>query len=124
MEEETNIHALEAIEATAIAQEKIEKSREIQIDTALEKHTSVITSNVDEHYTNIMTTLATLIAGQSETNKHLSILNGKVADHQKELTTLMLWKAEGKGFIGAINIGWTTLITLLSGVAAYFIFRK
>ncbi len=62
-----------------------------------------------------MTTLATLVAGQDGTNEHLRILNSKVATHEQSLNILLLWKAEAKGFLGAINVGWTLIISLISG---------
>lgn len=68
-----------------------------------------------DQYTNIMTALATLVVGQEGTNEHLRILNGKVAAHEDKLTTLMLWKAQAKGFGQAIGVGWGFMGTLLSG---------
>lgn len=58
---------------------------------------------------------ATLIAGQSATNEHLRILNGKVATQELNISTLLLWKARLEGFTGAVNLGWSTVIALLSG---------
>lgn len=75
-----------------------------------------------DQYTSIMTTLATLVAGQAGTNEHLRLLNGKVAKHEESINTMLLWKAEAKGFLGAINIGWTLVISLISGTAATFIY--
>ncbi len=103
-----------AIQKAAEAQAAIELSRKEQLD----EHKDIFL----QQYTNIMTTLATLVAGQNNTNAHLSLLNGKVAEHARELTTIMLWKAEAKGFAGAINVGWTTLITLFSGTAGAIIY--
>lgn len=68
-----------------------------------------------DQYTTIMTTLATLVAGQEGTNEHLRILNGKVVKHEESLNTLLLWKAQAKGFGQAIGIGWGFVGVLLSG---------
>jgi hypothetical protein len=81
-----------------------------------------------DQYTNIMTTLATLVAGQNATNEHLVLLNGKVASHEKELTSLRLWRAEAKGFAGAISVGWTTFVAVftsaISGIVIYWLTKK
>lgn len=77
-----------------------------------------------EQYNAITNTLATLVAGQDATNEHLRILNGKVAKHEESLTTLLLWKAEAKGFLGAINMGWAVFISAISGIVIYFFTRR
>lgn len=77
---------------------------------------------MDEQFLNITTTLATLVAGQKETNAHLTTLNGQVAKHEGSLTDLLLWKAEAKGFLGAINVGWTIIISLISGAGISFFY--
>lgn len=77
--------------------------------------------------TEIQVSQATLIAGQSATNEHLRILNGKVATQELNISTLLLWKARLEGFTGAVNLGWTTILTLFSGTALaiwYLITRK
>lgn len=65
--------------------------------------------------TEIQVSQATLIAGQGATNEHLRLLNGKVATQEGNISTLLLWKARVEGFTGAVNLGWTTVIALLSG---------
>ena len=75
----------------------------------------------------IMTSLTTLMVGQDATNEHLRILNGKVATQEGNINTLMLWKARAEGFTGAINIGWTLILTILSGAVLLigdFLIRK
>lgn len=72
---------------------------------------------LNNKFAEILINIAVLQNTQEGTNEHLRILNGKVAKHEESLTTLMLWKAEAKGFVGAISVGWTTAITLLSGAA-------
>lgn len=65
--------------------------------------------------TEVQVSQATLIAGQNATNEHLRILNGKVAAQELNISTLLLWKARVEGFTGAVNLGWTTVLALLSG---------
>ena len=75
----------------------------------------------------IMTSLTTLMVGQDATNEHLRILNGKVATQEGNINTLMLWKARAEGFTGAINIGWTLVLALVSGAVLLigdFLIRK
>lgn len=77
--------------------------------------------------TEVQVSQATLIAGQNATNEHLRILNGKVATQELNISTLLLWKARVEGFTGAVNLGWTTVITLLSGAGLtlwYIITKK
>lgn len=77
--------------------------------------------------TQIQVSQATLIAGQSATNEHLRILNGKVATQELNISTLLLWKARVEGFTGAVNLGWTTILALLSGTGLtlwYIITRR
>jgi hypothetical protein len=114
-------HSAEAVQAAAIHAEAIEKARMAQVESVVKEHQDRAMDVFMGQYTQIMTTLATLVAGQNNTNKHLEILNGKVAAHEEKLTTLMLWRAEAKGFVGAIGVGWTTLITLFSGAAGAII---
>ncbi len=80
-----------------------------------------------EGFTTIMVKLTQLETQAISTNDHLARLNSKVATQEGELTILKLWKARLEGFNGAINVGWTTLISLLSGglvALLYWIFRK
>ena len=71
--------------------------------------------------------LQALQFGQDATNEHLKILNGKVATQEGQINTLTLWKARAEGFTGAINIGWTLILTILSGAVLLlgdFLIRK
>lgn len=77
--------------------------------------------------TEVQVSQATLIAGQNATNEHLRILNGKVATQELNISTLLLWKARVEGFTGAVNLGWTTVLALLSGTGLtlwYLITRR
>lgn len=77
--------------------------------------------------TEVQVSQATLIAGQNATNEHLRVLNGKVATQEGNITMLLLWRARLEGFTGAVNLGWTTILTLLSGTGLtiwYLITRK
>lgn len=80
-----------------------------------------------DQYANIMSGLATLVAGQEGTNEHLRILNGKVATQEGKINALMLWRANIEGFTGAISVGWGLIISLVSGCAAtlaYWLFHR
>lgn len=76
--------------------------------------------------TEVQVSQATLIAGQNATNEHLRILNGKVATQEGNISTLLLWKARVEGFTGAVNLGWTTVLTLLSGtgLTIWYLLKK
>lgn len=76
--------------------------------------------------TEVQVSQATLISGQIATNDHLARLNSKVATQEGQINTLMLWKARLEGFTGAINLGWTTVLTLLSGtgLTIYYLFIR
>lgn len=77
--------------------------------------------------TEVQVSQATLIAGQNATNEHLRVLNGKVATQEGNITVLLLWRARLEGFTGAVNLGWTTILTLLSGTGLtiwYLLTRK
>lgn len=76
--------------------------------------------------TEIQISQATLIAGQTATNEHLRILNGKVATQELNISTLLLWKARVEGFTGAVNLGWTTVLALLSGtgLTIWYLLKK
>jgi hypothetical protein len=104
-------HSAEAVNAAANAQEAAERARAAQMKAAVAEGTA-----------ELMLTLTKLVIGQDHTNEHLRMLNGKVADHEKALTAIALWRAEAKGYVGAINIGWTTLITIFSGIGGAIIF--
>lgn len=84
----------------------------------LEKITAILTE--------VQVSQATLIAGQSATNEHLRILNGKVATQELNISTILLWKARIEGFTGAVNLGWTTVLTLLSGtgLTLWYLIKK
>lgn len=75
-----------------------------------------------DQYANIMATLATLTQGIGGINDHLERLNSKVATHEGELNTIMLWKAQALGFGQAIGIGWSILISLISGLGGGIIY--
>lgn len=127
MPDELSPEAVLAVHKAASAAQAVEISRTEQLNTALGRHEETIITAVNDNYINIMTTLATLIAGQNATNSHLLILNGKVAAHEKELTVLMLWKAELRGAGAAISVGWSVLLVLLSGAGVsifYWLFNK
>lgn len=82
--------------------------------------------NITAVLTEIQVSQATLIAGQSATNEHLRILNGKVATQEANISTLLLWKARVEGFTGAVNLGWTTVLALLSGtgLTIWYLLKK
>lgn len=74
--------------------------------------------NIDmkpEQFAAIMSNLATLNEGVLGINAHLTQLNSKVATQEANMNTVLLWKARLEGFSGAINLGWSTLVALLSG---------
>lgn len=68
-----------------------------------------------EQFTAIMSNLATLNEGVIGINAHLTQLNSKVATQEANMNTVLLWKARLEGFTGAVNLGWSTVIALLSG---------
>jgi hypothetical protein len=105
----------EVVQIAAVHEEAQAKAREADMHAVVTSAFKEVLSEQGNQYVNIMTTLATLVAGQSATNQHLTILNGKVAKHEESLNILLIWKAEAKGFLGAINIGWTLIISLISG---------
>lgn len=76
--------------------------------------------------TEVQVSQAMLIAGQNATNEHLRILNGKVATQEGNISTLLLWKARVEGFTGAVNLGWTTVLALLSGtgLTIWYLLKK
>lgn len=84
----------------------------------LEKITAILTE--------LQVTQATIVVGQNSINEHLRILNGKVATQEGNLNTLLLWKARVEGFTGAVNLGWTTVLTLLSGtgLTIWYLIKK
>lgn len=75
-----------------------------------------------DQYNAITTTLATLVASGEGINEHLRLLNGKVAKHEETINTIIIWKAKAEGFGSAINVGWTTIITLVGGAFAIFVY--
>lgn len=84
-------------------------------------------AKITEILTELQISQATIIAGQNATNEHLRILNGKVAAQEGSIGILLLWKARVEGFTGAVNLGWTTVLTLLSGTGLtiwYLITKK
>lgn len=87
------------------------------IESTRAQQQSFLTDIINSKFTEILVNITVLQKTQEGTNEHLRILNGKVAAHEASLTTLMLWKAEAKGFGGAVSIGWSTVISLISGGA-------
>ena len=137
MSEDKQIIAVEqstqAIEAARKAAEENEKSRIAQLEAVLEPHREKTAAIIHDNYTSIMIMLQKVISIQessatandlahSITNEHLAKLNGKIAEHEKNLSLLMLWKAQAKGFGEAINLGWSSFIGLFGGGVALIIY--
>lgn len=68
-----------------------------------------------EQFAAIMSNLATLNEGVIGINTHLTNLNSKVATQEGNINSILLWKARVEGFGNAVNLGWSTIIALLSG---------
>ena len=98
----------------------------IEITRAQQQATVVDILN--EKFTEVLVNIKGLQVTQEDTNEHLRILNGKVAKHKESLTTLMLWKAEARGFGIAVNAGWVSVWAvvgaLLSGLGVYWLYKK
>jgi len=69
----------------------------------------------EDQHGEIMVQLAELVQGVRFINEHLARLNSKVATHEGNINMLMLWKSEAKGFANAIGMGWSLVISLISG---------
>lgn len=110
---------LDVTEAAKAHAEAIEAVRVAQQGTLLVTFT--------EGFTAIMVAIKELQVQGVATNDHLARLNSKVATQEGQINTLMLWKATISGFNGAVSMGWTTLVSLLSGglvAVLYWVFRK
>lgn len=71
-------------------------------------------------------TQATLVEKITAIEVHLTQLNSKVATQEANMNTMLLWKARIEGFSGAINMGWSTVLALLSGtgITIWYLLRK
>lgn len=107
------LHSADVIQKLADAQEATEKARAAQMKAAVAEGTAEIMVTL----TKLIVGQTKLAAGQANTNEHLVRLNGSVAEHEKKLNTVLLWKAEVRGFTGAVSTGWTSVLALLGGVA-------
>ena len=88
----------------------------------------------DEQIDKMVNSLQTLILSVellkvdfSEMKDHISRNNEAVVDLKKDVNTIMLWKAETKGFgsgvVKTIGTGWTVLAVVVSTVIALLTYR-
>jgi len=110
----------EAVNTAAIHEEAQAKAREADMHAIVTSAFKEVLSEQGNQYVNIMTTLATLVAGQSATNQHLTILNGKIAKHEESLTKIALWRAELRGMAIPFKLLWGAIISLIAGCAVLF----
>lgn len=126
MPDELSPEAAEAIHKATSAAQAVEISREVQINNAIARHEETVIAAVNVNYTSIMTTLATLVAGQNTTNEHFARINGSVAEQQKDISMLKLWRAELKGVGTAFNMFggavWSVVL-LVIGATVYWLFK-